>query len=93
LGHILQKKTRGILEDLDLFLSTRDQNQVLESRATNIIQGAINIINSIRISYDEETALELERRLINSIRLQDPAKFTRKLRSLNNKLSDNNIED
>jgi len=83
LGHILQKKTRGILEDLDLFLSTRDQNQVLESRATNIIQGAINIINSIRVSYDEETALELERRLINSIRMQDPAKFTRKLRSLN----------
>jgi len=83
LGHILQKKTRGILEDLDLFLSTRDQNQVLESRATNIIQGAINIINSIRISYDEETALELERRMINSIRMQDPAKFTRKLRSLN----------
>ena len=79
----MQKKTRGILEDLDLFLSTRDQNQVLESRATNIIQGAINIINSIRISYDEETALELERRLINSIRMQDPAKFTRKLRSLN----------
>jgi len=79
----LQKKTRGILEDLDLFLSTRDQNQVLESRAVNIIQGAINIINSIRVSYDEETALELERRLINSIRMQDPAKFTRKLRSLN----------
>ena len=79
----MQKKTRGILEDLDLFLSTRDQNQVLESRATNIIQGAINIINSIRVSYDEETALELERRLINSIRMQDPAKFTRKLRSLN----------
>ena len=79
----MQKKTRGILEDLDLFLSTRDQNQVLESRAVNIIQGAINIINSIRVSYDEETALELERRLINSIRMQDPAKFTRKLRSLN----------
>jgi len=89
LGHILQKKTRGILEDLDLFLSTRDQNQVLESRATNIIQGAINIINSIRISYDEETALELERRLINSIRMQDPAKFTRKLRSLNKSEEDN----
>ena len=89
MGHILQKKTRGILEDLDLFLSTRDQNQVLESRATNIIQGAINIINSIRISYDEETALELERRLINSIRMQDPAKFTRKLRSLNKSEEDN----
>ena len=85
----MQKKTRGILEDLDLFLSTRDQNQVLESRATNIIQGAINIINSIRISYDEETALELERRLINSIRMQDPAKFTRKLRSLNKSEEDN----
>ena len=85
----MQKKTRGILEDLDLFLSTRDQNQVLESRAVNIIQGAINIINSIRVSYDEETALELERRLINSIRMQDPAKFTRKLRSLNKSEEDN----
>jgi hypothetical protein len=93
LGNILQKKTRGILEDLDLFLSTRDQNQVLESRAVNIIQGAINIINSIRVSYDEETALELERRLINSIRMQDPAKFTRKLRSLNSKLDEDGDEN
>lgn len=88
----MQKKTRSILEDLDLFLSTRDQNQVLESRAVNIIQGAINIINSIRVSYDEETALELERRLINSIRMQDPAKFTRKLRSLNNKSEEGSDE-
>jgi hypothetical protein len=36
----------------------------------------------IKENYDADTADELERRLLNSIRSQDPAKFTRKVRGI-----------
>lgn len=76
------KKTRSILDELDSHLLTKDRESLMESRASHVIQGAINLINTIRESYDEESAAELERRLINSIRGQDPSKFARGIRRL-----------
>ena len=78
----LQKKTRSLLDELDSLLIHCDRENLLESRATHIIQGAINLINTIRENYDSETAADLERRLINSIRGQDNTKFTRGIRKL-----------
>jgi hypothetical protein len=78
----VQKRTKSILDELDTLLSHRDKESLIESRATHVIQGAINLLSSIRENYDPETALELERRLINSIRGGDPAKFTRAIRKL-----------
>ena len=40
------------------------------------------LLNYIKENYDEEQAAELERRLLNSIRAQDPSKFTRGIRRL-----------
>jgi hypothetical protein len=39
-------------------------------------------LQSIRENFDPETAYELERRFINSIKGGDPAKFTRSIRKL-----------
>jgi hypothetical protein len=58
----------------------RDRESVVESRATHVIQGAIHLINYIRENYDAEQAGELERRLLNSIRTQEPEKFKRGIR-------------
>jgi hypothetical protein len=73
----LQRKTRSILEELDSFKLQKDRESLVESRANHVITGAINLINFIRESYDAEQADELERRLLNSIRGQDPQKFAR----------------
>lgn len=78
----MQKRTRSILDELDSMLAHRDRENVVESRASNVIAGAINLINYIRENYDAETSDELERRLINSIRSQDPKKFVRGVRRL-----------
>lgn len=78
----MQKRTRSILTELDELLVHKDKENLLESRANNIINGAINLINYIKENYDPETATELERRLLNAIRGQDPAKFTRGIRKL-----------
>lgn len=76
----MQKKTKSILDELDNLLVHRDREKLLESRANHIIQGAINLINTIRENYGPETAEDLERRLINSIKAQDTAKFARGIR-------------
>lgn len=78
------KKTRSILDEIDSHLVNKDRENVLESRAGHIIQGAINLIQTIRETYDEESAAELERRLLNSIRAQDPSKFQRGIRRIKN---------
>jgi len=79
---ILQKRTRSILDELDSLLTHRDKQNLVESRANHVIQGAINLVNYIRENYDAEQAAELERRLLNSIRSQDAAKFTRGVRKM-----------
>ena len=81
---ILQKRTRSILDELDSLLTHRDKQNLVESRANHVIQGAINLVNYIRENYDAEQAAELERRLLNSIRSQDASKFTRGVRKIRN---------
>jgi hypothetical protein len=78
----VQKRTRSILTELDELLTHKDKDNLLESRANNIINGAINLIKYIRENYDAEQAGELERRLLNAIKGQDPAKFARGIRRL-----------
>jgi len=78
----VQKRTRSILTELDELLTHKDKDNLLESRANNIINGAINLIRYIRENYEAEQALELERRLLNAIKGQDPSKFTRGIRKI-----------
>lgn len=78
----MQKKARSILDELDTLLVHKDRENLVESRASHVIQGAINLINYIRENYDATQADELERRLINSIRTQEPEKFKRGVRRM-----------
>jgi hypothetical protein len=80
----LQKKTRSLLDELDSMLARKELPSLIESRADHVIQGAINLLKLIRENYDDEAAGELERRLLNSIRSQDPSKFQRGVRRLRN---------
>lgn len=84
----MRKQTRSILDELSGFGGSKSSNLVLESRANHIINSAINLINTIREQYDEPEAAELERRLINSIRAQEPGKFVRGLRKINEDKTD-----
>lgn len=76
------KRTRSILAELDNFSLSKDRESFVETRAANVIQGAINLLQFIRENYDHDTALELERKLLNSIRTGDTAKFTRGIRKI-----------
>ena len=80
----MQKKTRSLLEELDSLRLHKDKENLVESRANHVITGAIHLINFIRENYDKEQAEELERRLINSIRSKDTAKFSRGVKRISN---------
>lgn len=81
----MQKKTRSILAELDSIYSERyaEQNErryIVESRASNVIASAIRLLEQIEELYEAEEAENLQRKLLNSIRLKDPRKFTRSVR-------------
>lgn len=78
----MKLRTRSILQELNEIAEVRSTDALIESRATNIINSAINLLESIHKHYDAESAGELERRLLNAIKGQDPAKFTRGVRRL-----------
>lgn len=76
----MKRKTRSILDEITSIVPEHDRTSVIESRAVHIITSAVNLINLIRETYDQDTAAELERRLLNSIRGQDSNKFMRGIR-------------
>lgn len=78
----MKRNTRSLLEELNDIAVKKDTEAVIESRAAHVIDSAINLIQSIKENFDPETAYELERRLLNSIKAADPAKFTRGIRKL-----------
>lgn len=78
----MKLRTRSILQELNEMAAVRDKDSLIESRATNIINSAINLLESLQNHYSPEQADELERRFINAIKGQDPAKFTRGVRKI-----------
>jgi hypothetical protein len=84
LEFILEKRTRSILDELATLHTHKDRENLVESRASHVISGAINLINYIRENYEPAQADELERRLLNSIKGQDVEKFRRGVRRLRN---------
>ena len=78
----MKKRTRSILEELSNLGRQRDNDYLIESSANNIIESAINLLDRIQKTYDVETAAELERRFLNSIRAGDPRKFKRSMQKV-----------
>lgn len=79
----MQKKTRSLLEELQAIGDNRDVNHLIESRASNVITSAINLIEFMQRHYSSEKVEVLERKLINAIKSKDQEKFARTLRKSN----------
>lgn len=86
----MRKRTRSILEELNNVHGRRDNDHLIDAAANNIIESAINLLSRIHSTYDVDTAGELERRFINSIKANDPRKFRRSMqRIIEGKSNDN----
>lgn len=78
----MRKSTRSILQGLTEVGVNRNTDAIIESRGTNLIDSAVNLLSLIKEHYDLETAAELERRFINAIRTGEPAKFKRGIKKI-----------
>ena len=73
----MQKKTRSLLDELTSVSFAKDKENVVESRASHIIDSAIRLISYIKENFDPETAYKLEKRFHSSIKNMDSNKFAR----------------
>lgn len=78
----MKRLTKSLLEELNAIHEKKHSEAAIESRATHVIDSAINLLNLIKETYSPDQAYELERRLINSIKGSDPSKFVRSIRKL-----------
>lgn len=78
----MKRATKSLLEELNSISEKKHGEAIIESRATHVIDSAINLLTLIKENFDPEQAYELERRFINSIKGGDPSKFVRSIRRL-----------
>ena len=78
----MTRPAKSILQELRDINLSRDPTLLIESRGSNIIESAINLINLMKQQFSEEQASELERRFINSIKGADSNKFKRGVRRI-----------
>jgi hypothetical protein len=71
----MKKRTRSILDELRNIGRIDNTEAFIETTGSNIIESAVNLLNTIKENYPPETAEELERRFINSIRNKEAKKF------------------
>lgn len=81
----MQKRTRSLLEELQSLGDSRDMNNVIESRASNIITSAINLIELMQKHYSSDKAELLEKKLLSAIKSKDQTRFSKAVRKKNDK--------
>jgi len=79
----MQKKTKSILEELDSLYIERDRRAIIETRASNLIETAIRLLEQIDTEFSPDQAENLQRKLLNAIRQRDTSKFSRSVRRTN----------
>ena len=73
----MQNKTRSILEELNNVSFTKDKENVVESRASHILDSAIRLLTYIKENFVPETAYKLEKRFHSAIKNMDASKFSK----------------
>ena len=78
----MKKRTRSLLEEINSIAPKKDKNAILESRGTNAISSIINILEMIDANFDSETAQDLNKRIMLSIKNRDPERFNRGIKKI-----------
>jgi len=73
----MQKHTRSLLEELSSMPLRRDKEEVVESRASHILESTIRLITYIRENFDQDTAFKLEKKFNSAIKNMDASKFSK----------------
>lgn len=78
----MRKRTRSLLQELNAVHGSKDNDYLIDTTANNIIESSINLLSRIHNNYDIETATDLERKFLNSIKSGDARKFRRTMQKI-----------
>ena len=81
--------TKRLLEELNSIVLNEGTEQIIESKARHVISNAINVIESLYRSFPQETAYDLEKKMLNAIKSRAPEKFTRNVSKITNEKQSN----
>jgi hypothetical protein len=70
---------KSLFEELNEFAPVTSKEVIIENRANHAIASMINLIEYIEENFSEDDAVNLQRRLISSIKGKDPKRFARAL--------------
>ena len=73
----MQKRTQSLLDEIINVSFSKDKENVVESRASHILEYAIRLITYIRENFDPETAYKLEKKFNSAIKNMDASKFAK----------------
>ena len=73
----MQKHTKSILDELNNISFKKDKENVIESRASHILESAIRLMQYIKENFDQDTAYKLEKRFHSAIKNMDASKFSK----------------
>lgn len=71
----MRKRTRSILEELNNLHRVNRGEEFIQTTGINIIESAINLLSKIQETYDSDTAADLEKRFLSSIKAGNSRKF------------------
>lgn len=77
----MTKRFSSILDELN-YVAPKNRDMIIENRAHQVIASFAHLMKLIEESYDAETASDLQKRLLLSLRTLNEEKFSRKIRSL-----------
>ena len=78
----MKKRTRSLLEEINSLAPKKDKTAILESKGNNAISSIINILEMIDSNYSEDTAQDLTKRIMLSIKNRDPERFNRGVKKI-----------
>lgn len=78
----MKKRTKSLLEEINSIAPAKDKTQILESRGANALNGLINLLDMIDESFDSDTAADLNKRILLSIKNRDSDRFIRGIKKL-----------
>lgn len=70
----------SILNDLSNYVPNKDKHNIIEQRVKNVIASFNNVSTLIDDNFSKEESEELKKRILLSIKNNDPDKFVRKIR-------------
>ena len=87
----MQKHTKSILDELSNISFRKDKENMVESRASHILESAIRLISYIRENFEQETAFKLEKKFHSALKNMDASKFSKGVARIkeNNDLKNN----